>query len=269
MDYQQQLHTDGFAVISGVIPAAMCDAVTSALWQFLEMDPHIPEDWYRPPLSPGGMVEMYHQPAMWAVRQYRGLYELFCSLYRREDLWVSIDRVGMKPPYHPEHPEYDHKGFIHWDIDVRKLPVEFGLQGVLCLADTEADMGGFCCVPGFHLELEEYLTKHPTMDGHRPIPGTFPTPTPIPAKQGDLIVWDKRLLHGNGRNLSANPRLAMYVTMFPAEPDNAVLVEERRTSWETRTPPPRDYFPGDPRGWEAAHYGPVELTELGRRLLGG
>ena len=45
---------------------------------------------------------------------------------------VSIDRVGFKPPDTPSHPEYDHKGMIHWDTDMTKYPdLPFHVQGVL------------------------------------------------------------------------------------------------------------------------------------------
>jgi hypothetical protein len=266
---RETLDTQGYIVVPGRVPQEMCDAVVHATWEFLEMDPNCPEDWYRDPLPPGGMVEMYHHPAMWAVRQHPPLYSLFCGLYDTDDLWVSIDRVGLKPPYSAAYPQYDHKGFIHWDIDVRRLPVPFALQAVLSLTDTDADMGGFCCVPGFHADLEAYLKQHPPPDGHRPVPGTFPAPTPIVTHQGDLVIWDTRLLHGNGRNAGTRPRHAMYVTMFPAQRAETRLVSERLASWQNLSPPPRDYFPGDPRGWEAAHYPPPTLSELGMRLLGG
>src|SRR5689334_2195040 len=38
----------------------------------------------------------------------------------------------------------------------------------------------------------------------------------VDAKAGDLIVWRRELAHGNGFNQSNLPRLAQYVTFFPA-----------------------------------------------------
>ena len=44
---------------------------------------------------------------------------------------VSINRVGLKPPDNPRHPEYNHKGMIHWDTDITQYPtVAAALGGV-------------------------------------------------------------------------------------------------------------------------------------------
>ena len=144
---------NGYLKIPNVIPKENCDAVISTLFEFLGMnpdDPDDPEDWYRLPLKPGGMIEMYQNQALWNNRQYPKLYEIFSELLGRPDLWVTIDRAGMKPPRHPAHPEYDHKGFTHWDTDTSNLSQPFWAQGVLCLSDTDENMGGFQCIPGFH-----------------------------------------------------------------------------------------------------------------------
>ena len=44
-------------------------------------------------------------------------------------------------------------------------------------------------------------------------------PTPVPARAGDLIVFDAMLPHGTEGNGSTAPRLAQYVTMTPPEGD--------------------------------------------------
>ena len=138
---------NGYVVVHNAAPQGNLDAVIAALWSFLEMDPEDPEDWYREPLRPNGMVEMYQHQALWNNRQYPRVYEAFAELLGTPRLWVSIDRACLKPPRHPAHPEYDNKGFIHWDADTSRLPMPLGLQGVLCLAGTDVDQGGFQCVP--------------------------------------------------------------------------------------------------------------------------
>src|SRR5260221_8854542 len=114
---------NGYVVVPDIIGIDDCEAVIDALFSFLEMDRRNPEDWYREPLRRGGMVEVYQHQALWNNRQHPRLHRIFREILGAEKLWVSFDRVCMKPPRHPAHPEYEHRGFIHWDVDTTKLPV--------------------------------------------------------------------------------------------------------------------------------------------------
>jgi hypothetical protein len=62
--------------------------------------------------------------------------------------------------------------------------------------------------------------------------------------------------------------MAQYISMHPAEYDNAGEREERIRLWRERDSPKRDAFPGDPREWEKHNAATAELSPLGRRLLG-
>jgi hypothetical protein len=259
---------EGYVVAHNIIPKADCDAVIDAIWEFLGQDRNDPEDWYHLPLKPGGMIEMYQHQAEWNNRQNPRLYEAFTEMLGTEKLCVTIDRVGMKLPYNPAHPDYDHKGFTHWDVDTAKLPVPFGVQGVLCLTDTTADMGGFQCIPGFHKNLEAWIaTQPPDRDTRRP-DLTGLTVVPIPAQAGDLIIWNNILAHGNGRNLSNRPRYSQYISMFRAERLTEEQREHRIRCWRKHLPPGNQVFPGDPRHIEEETFPTAELTPLGRKLLG-
>jgi hypothetical protein len=262
---------NGYLAVKGVVPKEMCERVIGALWEFLGMNPNDPEDWYRPPLSPGGMVEMYHHQSMWDVRQHPAVYQAFAELIGEERLWVTFDRVNFKPPQNARHPQYDHKGFTHWDVDTADLNIPFWVQGVVYLADTEVDMGGFQCIPGFHNDLEEWIKTQPA-DRNSRVPDLNSLPpgrklVPIPGKAGDIVIWDRLLAHGNGHNLSQKPRFAQYVAMFPAEARFDER-EERIQAWKSREPLQREYFYGDPRRIEQAQFPVPELTPLGRKLLG-
>jgi hypothetical protein len=105
---------NGYVVARNVVPEPNRRAVIDAVFDFLGMDPDDPTDWYRPPLALGGMIEMYQHQALWDNRQNPKVYQAFCDIYGTEKLWVSIDRANFKPPRHPDHPEYEHKGFTHW-----------------------------------------------------------------------------------------------------------------------------------------------------------
>ena len=83
-----------------------------------------------------------------------------------------------------------------------------------------------------------------------------------------LVFCSNILAHGNGRNEGTQPRLAQYVTMYPAREAEAerqsrvACFEEQRApdGWEREIP--ELYF-----GRES-QYPVAELTPLGRRLLG-
>lgn len=259
---------NGYVVVPNAVPQANLDAVIALIWDFLGMSPDRPDDWYRAPLTPGGMLEIYQHQALWDNRQFPRVHQAFSELFGTENLWVSFDRVNMKPPQNPAHPDYDHKGFIHWDTDTSQDLKPFGVQGVLCLTDTTPDMGGFQCVPELFRDLEAWIATQPADRNPRHPDLTGFSITPVPAKAGDLIIWHRLLPHGNGHNISPKPRLAQYITMFPARFDDEAARQTRIELWRERRAPSANWVIGDPRGWEQTHGQTAELTPLGKKLLG-
>ena len=90
----------------------------------------------------------------------------------------------------------------------------------------------------------------------------------MPGAAGDLIVWDPYLPHGPASHHFSRPRVAQYITMIPVDviPDvekdrqeRIKLVQERRVpEWWRGLVGQLDPEPGPP----------IELTELGRKLIG-
>lgn len=269
---------NGYVIVKNAVPQENLDAMIRAIWDFLEVDGSDPEDWYRhkprerndqedkSPISLAGMVEMYQHEAIWDNRQHPRVYGAFREIWGRDDLWVSLDRANMKPPVREQNPEWNHPGMIHWDLDTSQDPIPFGVQGVLYLTDTAADQGGFQCVPGFHRTFAEWVKTQPADRNPRQPDLEGLTVEAIPGEAGDLLIWHRLLAHGNGHNRSNVPRLAQYITMSPARFDDEEQREARVASW--REVRPMERWPGDRRGWEAAHYGPAKLTDLGEKLLG-
>ena len=263
---------NGYVIVPEAVPAGLRAAALAAIWEFLGMEPDEPATWY-PPERRGGLVFLHQHQALWDNRQYPRVYEAFAEILGTTALWVSMDRAAMKPPVSPQFAAYDDPGFLHWDLDTsRPLPARRGVQGVLALTDTTADMGGFQCVPGFHRELAGWIAAQPEgRDPRSPDPTRLPpgfAATTIPMAAGDLVVWDRLLAHGNGRNTGIRPRLAQYLTMVPASGDEAVR-EERIACWRERRPPKswEREIPEALRGLEQRRP-PADLTPLGRRLLG-
>jgi len=273
----EHFETQGYVTLAGAVPAEQVSAAADAIWQFLGMDPSKPDDWYRPPHSPDGLVEIYQHQALWNNRQAPRIYGAFCQLWKTKKLWVSLDRTSMKPPVNPKYPAWEHPPFLHWDVDLKECPIKFGLQGVLCLSDSTTDHGGFHCIPGMHRDTIEWsraplgdrdVNTPPHLDGQKV--------QAIEAKAGDLIIWHRALPHGSGINRTDRPRLAQFILCAPAgfavsgphaiDDSKSELYEKLRwqriAQWERRVSPsgldldPRELGP------------PAHLTPLGRRLLG-
>lgn len=277
----QYFDEHGFLVVKNVVPIENCEAVVNACFEFLELDQHDPSTWYPSWRGGNALVHLHQHQTLWNNRQHPRMHQAFAELLGTEKLWVSLDRAGFKPPITPAHPEYNDRGFIHWDTDTsRPYPEKLGVQGVLCLRDTDEKMGGFRCVPGFHRRevLEPWFADQPADRNPRAadlskLPPGFEV-TPIPADAGDLIIWNKMLLHGNGRNEGDRPRLAQYITMFTAPADlesegAQKLREERIASWRERRSP-NTWLKDIPERFQdrEKQNPPAELSELGRKLLG-
>lgn len=104
---------------------------------------------------------------------------------------------------------------MHWDMPLQ-LPVKFATQGLIYLTDTGEEQGAFCCVPGFHLKIEEWLLEQnkpdielQQQDWHRW------QVKPIAAKAGDLIIWHHALPHGASPNRATLPRMVQYINFYP------------------------------------------------------
>jgi hypothetical protein len=262
----------GYLVVPNAAPQENLNAILDVMWKFLEMDPNDAATWY-PPERKSTLVFLHQHQTLWDNRQSPRLYQAFADLLGTEKLWVSMDRAAMKPPLDTRYPHYNDRGFVHWDLDTSKpLPDTLGVQGVLALEDTTEEMGGFCCIPGFHRELAAWIARQPAdRDPSSPdltrLPEGYQV-TPISMRAGDLVIWDRTLAHGNGANHGTRPRLAQYITMYPASNDEAAR-QERIACWRDRHAPSywERNIPEELRGCEKQNP-PAELSPLGRKLLG-
>lgn len=268
----------GYVILKEAVPKESVAALVDTIFEFLGISRERDESWYRPPVSAGGgMVEIYQHQHLWNHRQSPRIYSAFRQLWGRDELHVSIDRASFKTPEDPEHPKYQKTGFLHLDTKTDILPIPFRLQGVLYLVDTEEDQGGFHCLPGWHKRTEEWIEVSKP-EGSLKGDAMYELPIkPIPAKAGDFLIWHIGLPHGNGYNRSDRPRMAQYISMWPAKGfdhpkrnDPRFSMENRIRAWREHSGPPvrARPFPGDDRNWEIEHGATAELTPLGRKLLG-
>jgi hypothetical protein len=262
---REMAHFDeqGYVILHDAVPAENLQAVIDAIAWWVGGPEK--QRWYKPPYQPGGIMQFFHHQALWDNRQHPRVYEAFKQVHGREDLWVSHDRVSMKLPRHPEHPEYDNAGFAHWDADLSKLPLKFGVQGVLALTDTTPDMGGFRCRPGIHKELAAWVAAQPPGANLKYPHYQGDDMQAIPMRAGDLLIWQQGLAHGPGANLTDRPRLAQYIAMNPQTFDDEQRRLQRIKWLEGRA---ETGLGIDERRWEEKFGQPVKLTPLGRKLVG-
>eukprot|EP01094_Clydonella_sp_ATCC50884_P002954 TRINITY_DN1226_c0_g1_i1.p1 TRINITY_DN1226_c0_g1~~TRINITY_DN1226_c0_g1_i1.p1 ORF type:complete len:449 (-),score=133.42 TRINITY_DN1226_c0_g1_i1:125-1471(-) len=95
------------------------------------------------------------------------------------------------------------------------------VQGILALADSRENDGGFITVPGFHKQLRDWAK----MRQSKALPAHF---VQVPAseqwrdhaqkitmRRGSLVVWSSAMPHCNFPNASDRPRMCQYLKMFP------------------------------------------------------
>ncbi|ATO30213.1 phytanoyl-CoA dioxygenase [Bacillus atrophaeus] len=264
---------NGYVVIHDAVPKDYIERTANLIWEFEEKDPENPSDWYAPArreiqmkeLKNTGMVELYHHQYLWDNRTHEKVYNAFVDIWGTDRLWATIDRCNLNLPIKPG---YEYEGFIHWDVDTSLDPLPVNVQGVLSLVDTDIEMGGFQCIPELYCNFEEWVQTQPAdRNPYRPDTAGF-TPTKVVTKAGDLLIFNSMLAHGIRANHSTKPRLAQYISMFPAQEHNEALRKSRISQWSERIPPDGEAFPGDPRNWEQTKYSRAVLTELGEKLLG-
>lgn len=251
---REQLIENGYLVVPEVVPSSLCEAVIDAIDAFRETWDHGSKP------NELGIVPLHHHPALWAVRQHPGLYDVFRAIYGRDDLWVTMDRAGYKPAH-----DHEGQGAVHWDCDPWTQR-EFGVQGLVYLTDTATDQGAFACVPSIYRNLDDWCEahehdpnrRHPDIGEHELVR--------VPGSAGSLVLFHRLMPHTNTVNTSDKPRYAQYVSMHPA--GVAETPEEREKNWRDCLPPAwaiRQQVPNQviPEPWGAA-----PLTALGRKLVG-
>ncbi|MCL1090353.1 phytanoyl-CoA dioxygenase family protein [Shewanella profunda] len=206
-------HSEGYLVIPQVLSTEQCAATRALIWQQLGANEQDTATWYHPrELMQKIMLQLFRHPTLDANRQTPLIRQVFEQLWQRTDLVMTTDRVSFNPPETPiwRFPGPD----MHWDMPLQ-LPIEFGTQGLIYLTDTSEDQGAFCCVPGFHLKITDWLVEQAKTDIELQQDWHEWSVKPIAAKAGDLIIWHHALPHGASPNRAKLPRMVQYINMYP------------------------------------------------------
>lgn len=266
--------TKGYVIARQVVPQANVERLVKLLWEFDEKDSDDPQTWHAPQrrdhkmkeLNNTGMLEIYNHQYLWDNRMEQRVYDVFVDIWDREDLWVTIDRANLNLP---KEVMGNPNGFIHWDVDTSLDPLPIGVQGVLNLMPQDQETGGFQCVPQLFEHFDDWVSTQPKDRDPMHPDMTDLEVVNIDMEPGDLLIFNSLLAHGVRPNHSADrPRMAQYISMHPAEPNNALDRDERIRLWREQDHPNRDAFPGDPRGWEKENASVAELSPIGEKLLG-
>ena len=206
---------NGYIIIREAISKQDCEDTIAAICNFIEVEKDNADTWYNAhPSRQGIMVQLFQHTALEKNRSSLKIKKAYQQLWNRKDLWVNTDRVGFNPP---ETNSWKFPGpKMHWDVSLA-LPIPFGLQGILYLADTAANQGAFTLVPGFQNRVEDWLGSL--------APGTNPRnedmyalgTKPIVANAGDFIIWHQALPHGSSANTSTLPRFVQYINYAPLD----------------------------------------------------
>lgn len=203
----------GYVVLRAAISTEQAQAAENAVWEALGMDPASAATWYEKPIGKGIMMDFYHHPTLLENRRSKRIQKAFAQLWQTADLWKTTDRTSFNPPETATHPfQGPH---LHWDMSLEP-PLRFGTQGLLYLCDTPVEQGAFCCVPGFHRKLEDWLAALPEGTDARQV-NLDALAVPIAAKAGDFVIWHHALPHGSSPNRGTYPRIVQYLNMYPVE----------------------------------------------------
>lgn len=206
---------NGYIIVRNTVSREYCDQTIEAICNFIDADRYNADTWYKDhPEKKGIMVQLFQHPALEKNRQSNKIRKTYEELWKRTDLFVNTDRVGFNPP---ETESYSFQGpRLHWDVSL-KLPIPFGLQGILYLADTAENQGALTLVPGFHHKIEQWLVKLPQGANPRTENLYALGIKSIAANAGDFIIWRHDLPHGGSPNTAELPRFAQYINYEPAD----------------------------------------------------
>lgn len=211
----------GYVVLRDAIDLAAARAAEDAIWTHLRMDRDDPQTWYAGAHGHSIWVPLIRHPALDANRASPRIASAFAQLWKRRDLWPTIDQTGFNPP--------ERLGWLfpgpnlHWDVSLA-LPIPFGLSGILHLVDTPAEQGAFTCVPGFHRRIESWLSSLPSDADPRAQDLDALGRVAVAARAGDMVIWHQALPHGASPNRGARPRIVQYLSFNP-------LAQEKNPVW--------------------------------------
>ncbi|KUI66788.1 hypothetical protein VM1G_02266 [Cytospora mali] len=245
-EWQQKLERDGFAVIPNRIPLEDCAEFREEALSWLEKFPHgFKRDdrstWtseHLPWSIKGGLYARYaigHEAFVWKIRSQPKIIEVFAQLWDTDDLIASFDGMNVTLPVNEKTGRTDiqpNEAWPHMDQNPRNYDHFELYQGIANLAPNGPDDGGLVVIKGSHLLHEERFAAiggfraeqdagekenlyHFTADDVAWYKTRGCEEIKVCAEEGDLIVWDSRLIHWNSSPVGEQIRFTTYVCYCP------------------------------------------------------
>lgn len=204
---------NGYVIVRNAISQEDCNITIDAICNFINIDRYDNATWYNPhPAKQGIMVQLFQHRILEKNRNSTRIRKAYEQLWELDTIWVNTDRVGFNPP---ETETWKFPGpRMHWDVSL-KMPIPFGLQGILYLSDTAYNQGALSLIPGFHNKIEDWLSNLPQNVKPRQVDLNSLGIKPIAANAGDFIIWHHSLPHGSSANSSELPRFVQYINYEP------------------------------------------------------
>src|SRR5690625_5279403 len=117
-------------------------------------------------------------------------------------------------------------GLIHCPVDTSLDPHPQNVQGVLSSVDTPDEMGELHSVPELYRDVPERVKTQPKdRNPHHPDTTGY-EPKKIIQEAADLLIFNSMQPHGIRPNIADQPRVAQYISMFPAQEEDESLRQE-------------------------------------------
>ncbi|MFO7448012.1 MAG: phytanoyl-CoA dioxygenase family protein [Ignavibacteriaceae bacterium] len=202
----------GYVVLHNAVSLQNCCLAVEAIFNHLDANLEHPDSWYKN-WDRGIMLQFYQHLALKANRESSTIHKAFSQLWGTADLWASTDNCAFNIP--ERHGWLFSGPDLHWDICL-KSPIPFGTRAILYLTDTTPEQGAFTCIPGFHHQIDEWISSLPA--GADPCKQILHNPgsKTIEGKAGDLIIWHHALPYGFTPNRGLKPMIAQYINFYPA-----------------------------------------------------
>ena len=303
MDYSKyfnQLEIEGYTVIPNVICNSQANEYINSIWNWLEslqtgIQREDPSTWKSKnwPISIHGIIQHYmagQSKVVWDVRTNPKIINIFKELWDDKDLLTSFDGLCvMKPPNHGGSTRS--KSWYHLDQGHNKVG-KHCIQGLLNLEETTINDGSFMVLPGSHKCHQEFYKENNiktktdwykfTTDDYSWYINKGFQPKRLEIPKGSVVLWDSRSVHCNvpPTKKSTNFRYVIYICMTPERLSTDKILDKRIKAFKelrmtSHWPHDPKLFPkypqtyGSPKPEYKHQYIPVQLNDIGRKLVAG
>jgi len=241
-------------VVAGVADTIQVETARTLLWDWLEglgtgIERDKPSTWKDdawpdwPGIKKYGSCKRFgaaHQGATWYLRGLPNLKKVFSTIYKTEELIVSMDGIILWRPWKGNGKRRPGSSRLHVDQNPSRKPGFHCVQGMLPLYPVNPDIGGTVVVPRSHQTQNMLLSRHKEwissegdycvlhaddlLQGQEVL---------IQLQPGDLLLWDSRLVHagnvGEGSTMIRDlSRASLCVCMGPRERATEDVISKRK-----------------------------------------